>query len=111
MLLTHYFVYIIRCENNHYYTGYTTDLTRRLKEHFSGSPKCKYTRSFKALNLAQSWKITGKKAQAMRIERYIKTLSRVEKESLIANPNRLAHYFVGLLNSRETLLIKPFGKL
>ena len=30
-----YYTYVIRCEDNSLYTGITTDLERRMKEHFS----------------------------------------------------------------------------
>lgn len=84
-----YWVYILLCENNTYYTGYTTNLDRRYQAHVEGTGRCKYTRSFKPVRLAQSWKIEGDRACAMRIERYIKTLSRSEKECLIENPTTL----------------------
>ena len=84
-----YWVYILLCENNTYYTGYTHDLTKRYQSHVMGTGKCKYTRSFKPLKIAQSWEINGSKAQAMHIERYIKTLSRIEKEHIIACPSTL----------------------
>lgn len=84
-----YWVYILRCENNTYYTGYTNDLQRRYESHVNGTGGCKYTRSFKPTGIAQAWKIAGPKALAMQAERYIKTLSRTEKEKLIACPSML----------------------
>ncbi|MGA2655474.1 MAG: GIY-YIG nuclease family protein [Gammaproteobacteria bacterium] len=84
-----YFVYILHCDNNSYYTGYTHDLEKRYAAHVNGTAKCKYTQSFKPTHIAQSWQINGDKALAMRIERYIKKLSRAEKETLIAEPSRL----------------------
>ena len=85
-----YWVYILLCENNTLYTGYTTDLAKRYESHLTTRGKCKYTRSFKPLKIAQSWKIQGNKALAMRVERHIKTLSRLQKEQLIAYPSTLA---------------------
>lgn len=84
-----FWVYILLCENGNYYTGYTNNLKKRYEEHLAGTAKCKYTRSFKPLKIAQSWPIHGEKSEAMRLERYIKTLSRPEKERLILNPNLL----------------------
>lgn len=84
-----YWVYILLCDNNTYYTGYTNDLDKRYQSHVDGTGKCKYTRSFKPKCIAQSWQINGDKAQAMKIERQIKKLSRLEKEKLIADPIRL----------------------
>ncbi|KTD09528.1 GIY-YIG nuclease family protein [Legionella jamestowniensis] len=81
-----YWVYILRCSNQSYYTGYTDNLEKRFLEHLTGKGS-KYTRSFKPLSIAQSWEIKGNKRKAMRIERYIKTLSKTQKEELVQNPN------------------------
>lgn len=84
-----YFVYILLCENGSYYTGYTSDLERRFKEHVEGSDKCKFTRSFKPLQIEQYWKIDGGKSMAMKVERRIKKLSKAEKRRLILHPESL----------------------
>lgn len=84
-----YWVYMLYCENHTYYTGYTTDLMKRYQSHVDGTGKCKYTRSFKPVRIAQSWQIQGSKADAMRIECYIKSLSRAEKEKVIESPSLL----------------------
>lgn len=81
----HYWVYILLCENNTYYTGYTNDLIKRYQSHVSGTGKCKYTRSFKPVCIVQCWKISNK-SLAMKMEKYIKKLTRAEKEKIIAKP-------------------------
>lgn len=88
-----YWVYILYCNNHSYYTGYTTDISRRYQEHLSGTAS-KYTRSFKPLKLAQCWKIEESKSAAMQVEKFIKKLSKQEKEKLIAMPKSLTEYFV-----------------
>jgi putative endonuclease len=90
---SYYFVYILLCDNGSYYTGYTTDLTRRYQEHLTGTDKCKFTRSFKPVSLAQSWKIQGSKSIAMKAEKFIKTLSKAKKKQLILSPEKLAEFF------------------
>lgn len=55
-----------------------------------GSVKCKFTRSFKPLQIAQHWIIADDKKIAMKAERLIKKLSRKKKEQLILNPELLA---------------------
>jgi putative endonuclease len=87
----YYWVYILHCDNDSYYTGYTNDLAKRYQSHLNGTGKCKYTRSFKPLCIARSWKISGGKSLAMKIERHIKTLSRTEKEKIIAHPLTLSN--------------------
>lgn len=84
-----YWVYILHCENDTYYTGYTTDIHKRYQQHLNGTGKCKYTRSFKPLRIAQCWKITGDKSFAMKMEAFIKKLSRTEKEKIINHPDLL----------------------
>lgn len=90
---TIYWVYMLYCENDTYYTGYTTDIHKRYQQHFNGTGKCKYTRSFKPLRIAQSWKINGDKSCALKVEAYIKKLSRADKEKLINNPELLLENF------------------
>ena len=84
-----YWVYILLCQNNSYYTGYTKDLAKRYQSHLDGTGKCKYTRSFKPIAIAQCWQIKGDKTLAMKLERFIKKLSRAEKEKIIAHPATL----------------------
>lgn len=90
--INHY-VYILQCNNNSYYTGYTTNLRRRYQEHIKGTIKCKFTRSFKPLYIAQCWKIYGNRNIALKIEKYIKSLNKPRKKYLIEFPEKLAEFF------------------
>lgn len=92
MLVKNYWVYMLLCENGNYYTGYTTDLERRYQEHVTGTLKCKYTRSFKPLRIAQAWKVEGELSKAMKLEKYIKRLNKQEKQQLILNPEKLSKW-------------------
>ncbi|BCA94219.1 hypothetical protein TUM19329_05800 [Legionella antarctica] len=85
-----YWVYILLCENQSYYTGYTDNLERRYRSHLNGTGGCKYTRSFKPLSIAQCWKINNDKLLAMQLEREIKKLSRKQKMAIIAHPENLS---------------------
>ncbi len=96
--MTRYWIYILRCDNGSFYTGYTPDLMKRFAEHVSGTAKCKYTRSFKPLEIAQRWQMEGQKAEAMKIERYIKKLTKKAKEQLILEPSQLAKVFDCIVN-------------
>lgn len=93
MAETNYYIYMLHCENNSYYTGYTTDVARRYQEHLEGTTKCKYTRSFKPIKIAQIWSTFNNKSEALKIERFIKTLSKQAKQDLISCPNNLTHLF------------------
>lgn len=80
-----FYVYILKCDNGAYYTGYTNNLEKRYQAHLDGRAS-KYTNSFKPKKIAQSWIIEGSKSLAMKVEAYIKKLPRKAKEELILNP-------------------------
>jgi putative endonuclease len=93
-----YWVYILLCNNQSYYTGYTDNLQRRYQSHLNGTGGCKYTRSFKPLKIAQCWLINGDKRLAMQLEREIKKCTRQQKTKFILEPetfstNPLVHPF------------------
>lgn len=104
MKAQHYCVYILQCNNGNYYTGYTTDLTRRYQEHLAGTTKCKYTRSFKPIKIAQSWSTFDNKSEALRIERFIKKMSKFKKNELLLHPEQLSSLFnCKLMHTEESL--------
>lgn len=88
-----YWVYILHCENNSYYTGYTNNLSRRFEQHLAGTGRCKYTRSFKPLAIACCWEVFASKSTAMQIERFIKKMPKNAKLKLIAQPEKLLEVF------------------
>ena len=88
-----FYIYILECSNGSYYTGYTTDLERRYQEHVDGSSKCKFTRSFPPKKISASWKFKGDLSYALKIERFIKSLSKTKKRELINSPNLLNELF------------------
>ena len=88
-----YYTYMLRCENNSIYTGITTDVKRRMEEHFSKDPKCeKYTKSHEPKKLECVWE-SENKALASKLEYRIKRLTKVQKEELINN-HLLEKYFL-----------------
>jgi putative endonuclease len=74
-------VYVLRCRDGSLYTGWTSDLTKRLASHSSGKAS-RYTASRLPVELAASWRMPDRRT-AMREELRIKRLSRTEKLSLI----------------------------
>ena len=72
-----FYTYIIRCKNDTLYTGYTTDIKRRMLEHTDGI-NCKYTKNY------------GFK----KLESYIKKMTRAKKLKIIENPNTLVEMFL-----------------
>lgn len=81
-----FFVYILRCRDNTFYTGYSDDLAKRLKAHNSGRG-AKYTKSRLPVEIVY-YEDKMSKSEAMRRECAIKKLSRKKKEELIAHQAR-----------------------
>ncbi|AHG02548.1 hypothetical protein HALDL1_02040 [Halobacterium sp. DL1] len=76
-----HYVYVLECSDGTYYTGYTTDVDRRVDEHDAGEG-AKYTRGRTPVELrhVESYET---RAAAMSREYEIKQLSRPEKEQLL----------------------------
>lgn len=80
-----YYIYIIRCSDNSLYTGITTDVKRRMTEHFTKSEKCaKYTRKHTPSSLEAVWSCENR-TLASKMEYRIKQLSKISKENFIKN--------------------------
>lgn len=77
-----YHIYLLTCSDNTLYTGITTDIKRRIKEHNSSKRGAKYTRTRRPVKLVYS-KEYETKSEAMKEEAKIKKLSRKEKLKLI----------------------------
>lgn len=84
----HHYVYILECKDDTLYTGYTTDPSRRLKEHNKGVG-AKYTRIRLPVKLVYSQKLETR-GNALSREYEIKKLKRENKLKLInSNQNEL----------------------
>lgn len=77
------YCYILSCEDGTYYTGWTTDLKRRLKEHKRGRGS-RYTRSRLPVSLVYAEELPDR-STAMRRERQIKTYAKKRKVKLVRN--------------------------
>ena len=76
-----WYVYMLRCGDGSLYTGSTTDVARRLREHQSGTG-AKYTRSRPPVTLAYAEEASDRSA-ALRREAAIKKLPHRQKLELI----------------------------
>lgn len=77
-----HYVYIVCCADGTLYTGWTTDLQKRIKAHNSGRG-AKYTRGRGPVTLVYSQQMTDK-SEALSREAEIKKLSRAKKLKLIS---------------------------
>ena len=80
-----HYVYIVECADGTYYTGYTTNIERRLNEHnFSIKKAAKYTRSRRPVKLVYSESYDSI-SSAMKREYQIKKMSRNQKIKLLTS--------------------------
>ena len=99
-----YYTYIIRCRDNSLYTGYTTDIKRRMREHITGI-NSKYTKSRWFLKL-EIYFVRKNKSDAMKLEYKIKRKSRYQKLDIIENPED----FIQKLKQEEDFIVLEFDK-
>ena len=79
--LKDYFVYIVKCSDDSYYTGVTSNLEQRINEHNYGIFKG-YTSKRLPVTLVLSNRFSDVR-EAIRAEKQIKGWSRAKKEALI----------------------------
>ena len=73
-----YFIYILECSDKTLYTGITTNLDRRIKEHKDSKLGAKYTKTRRPVKLVYS-KTFKNRSDASKEEARIKKLSRQQK--------------------------------
>lgn len=79
-----HFIYILKCSDDSFYTGYATDVLRRIREHNGQEKKAgaKYTAARRPVRLVYSECFTTR-AAAMQREAAIKKLTRTQKQALL----------------------------
>ncbi len=76
-----YYIYILKCKDGTYYTGYTNNIEKRVRIH-NDKKGAKYTRGRTPVTLVYEESFATK-AEALKREYMIKQMSRAEKEALI----------------------------
>ncbi len=79
------YVYIVQCRDGSLYTGWTTDVEKRVAAHNAGTG-AKYTKSRRPVTLVY-FEALDSKSEAMKREAAIKKLTRSEKLELIISKN------------------------
>lgn len=78
-----YFVYIVKCSDDTYYTGKTIDLTNRVRQHNGEKDNgARYTRTRRPVELVFFEELDSN-AKAFKREREIKKMNRLQKNNLI----------------------------
>jgi putative endonuclease len=75
-----HYVYLACCADGTLYTGYTTDVDRRISAHNAGAG-ARYTRSRRPITVVATWSFNSR-AEALQAERAIKRLPRDRKLAL-----------------------------
>ncbi len=82
-----YYLYIVQCADGSFYTGITTDVKRRIKEHTTSVLGAKYTRTRKPVRLVYIKEFPDR-SESSKEEARIKKLSRTEKIELIKSARK-----------------------
>ena len=75
-----YLVYILKCIDDSFYTGYTDNIILRVKQHNRG--EVKYTKNLRPVKLIYT-ETCSKKKEAIAREKQIKGWTRIKKYNLI----------------------------
>jgi putative endonuclease len=77
-----WFLYVVKCQDTTLYTGITTDIPRRIKEH-NVKKGASYTRNKAPVRLVYQESLGPSRSAALKREAVIKKLTREEKLKLI----------------------------
>jgi len=77
-----FYVYMVQCQDGSYYTGYTNDLDKRIREHNNTKRRAKYLRGKVPVRLVYAKEYRYYK-NALDAERNLKKLTGKQKEGLI----------------------------
>lgn len=91
----HWFVYMIRTNDAQVYTGITTDMARRWREHESGKSGARYFRGRKPMQLCYLESGHNRSTASQR-EYAIKSLTATAKKQLIADQRLHTHALITL---------------
>jgi putative endonuclease len=83
-----WYVYLLKCSDNSYYTGITTDIQRRLTEHNNSKKGAKYTRSRRPVELLCFFDVDSR-SEASKEEIKIKKMKRQDKIIYVKNKNKV----------------------
>ena len=77
-----YYVYMLCCADNTFYTGITSDIDRRIAEHNNSTLGARYTRARRPVRLIYQTSHANR-GEALREEARIKKMTRKQKEAFL----------------------------
>ena len=78
-----YYVYMVKCADETFYTGIATELERRIEEHNSSDKGAKYTRTRRPVVLVYSEEFPDRSSASKREYEIKKKMKRADKLNLI----------------------------
>lgn len=102
MASSNWSLYLVRCADGSLYTGISTDVERRLREHSSGARGAKFLRGRGPLTLAFEYRI-GDRSLASRIEHRVKRLPAADKRQPAELARRVEQMLAELPNTIPTV--------
>ncbi len=88
-------LYVLHTVDDYYYTGITTDLERRIVEHFSlGNKTAKFLRAHPPKSLLFSFPLESR-SLALKTEYHFKQLPRKNKEQIIREKTMVLNFSTG----------------
>jgi putative endonuclease len=106
-MIKEYYIYMLECDSGAFYTGYTTDIDRRMREHRGGSRRARFTAGFRPVRVAACWRLPGTRSDALKVEAFIKSMNRMEKEALVAKPENLGDMIAETLTTGVSVYPAP----
>ena len=82
-----WFLYVVHCSDGTLYTGVTTNVSRRIREHNTGSRGAKYTKTRRPVRLVYRIDFETRSA-AQKAEHKFKKLTRKQKNEVINESRR-----------------------
>jgi putative endonuclease len=99
--VTDWHLYIVRCDDGSLYTGVSTDVARRFREHQRGGQRAaRYLRSRKPVAMIFTERV-GDRSAALIAEHAIKCLEKVHKEALARGAVALQDVLVQFASRRS----------
>jgi putative endonuclease len=89
---------MVRCNDNSLYTGITTNIEKRLRQHNDGPKGARYTRSRRPVTMVYCEQVVSRSAALSR-EYQIKNITTCRKQQLIAHNSQ--HPQQGLPNKEQ----------
>lgn len=94
-------IYVLRCNDDSLYTGISTDVPRRVREHTEGKRGARRLRGRGPLEVVFE-RCIGERGLALRVEHSIKRMPKHAKEHLVNTPGAMGAHLEALLEGWQS---------